>query len=163
MGFLTGLFFQLAVPLLELLLLVASMVFGAQDLSLGEVDNKFPAIRRFATQDLLSGRRGRLINKVYVSESTRQTGTAVNGDANIRHTLDVLENPLEIHIRQLVGNISNVKRLSGLDLVAGGLVGSVGVIYDDLATFKDTTILLSDSVGGFIDGTVCDVTKAGMC
>jgi len=152
---------QFCISLLDLLLLVTSMVLGSHNLTLGKVDNQLTTVRSLASKNLLSRSSIALLLKVDVSESTRKTSAAVNGDPDIRDTLDILENLLQVHICQFVGDVADVEGLGGHVVGAAGLVGRVGVLHDDLTAFVDTTVLLGNGIGGFFGSAEVDVTETG--
>lgn len=101
------------------------------------------------TRELFPGRSAGLdISKVGMRKATWPTSGTVNGDAHIGHVLQLTENPVQLSIGRLVGDVANVQRL-------GGLSNSPGTRGGLSRTFRHLdTAAMPERVVGALDGLV---------
>lgn len=139
-----------------LLLLLVPVEAGAL---LRVVDPQVAAAQRHLANSRVCLHSALEIGEVGVGEAARPASVAVHGHANVGDVLQVAEQAVQVRVRRLVGDVTNVQRRRGLRrrrrAAAGraGLLPGVPVLNVDAATVPERLVaLLEGALGGSLGG-----------
>lgn len=132
-----------------------------------EVNPQIPPVEFLALKILGCDLSALCVQEVCVCETSRLTGSAVNGNPHIQNVLHVTEEVVQIFVAHFVGHVANEEGLGrwvgealGIGLAAL-LVGCLdGVLSGETATLEDLTIEVVASLSRGGNVFEINVTKA---
>lgn len=123
----------------------------AHPLMLGKVNPQCPARRLLIQEDLLRFLSRLDIEEFRVRKTADLSRPAVHGDTHVQNVFNVLEDVLQVTIREFVRNSPNEEGVGWvfLDTVFMNLAASV--LQDDLASFQDPIVQVLDGIPSAIN------------